>query len=206
MDVGTGCGVIALMLAQRYPSSQVDAVEIDGPAAAEAQANAAASPWSDRLRVFHAPFDLFAQEIPDGHYDLIVSNPPYFVNSLPSAGRAYARAERLNTARHSTEESLPHTQLLSLAARLLSPRGELALILPAESAARMAPWAPGYGLYTRRFTQVYTVAHKKAARVLWQCGKSPGLVREDQLTLYKEDGKTPSREYAALVSAFYLWA
>lgn len=89
-DIGTGCGIIALMLAQRAANAKVDAVEPDPGACADARCNFASSPWKDRIRLHALSFGVFC---PAGRYDLIVSNPPFFTEELksPDAARAAAR-------------------------------------------------------------------------------------------------------------------
>ena len=98
LDVGTGTGVIALILAQRNPSARIDAVEIDEGGCLDAEGNFAASPWAGRLTLYRRPFADFAAGCPV-RYDRIVSNPPYFVASLqsPDPARTAARhAESLS--------------------------------------------------------------------------------------------------------------
>lgn len=206
LDVGTGSGVIALMMAQRYPLAEVDAVEIDGPSAGEARLNAISSPWKDRVCVHHASFDQFAAGSTPASYRLIVSNPPYFVQSLPSTGRKAASAERLNTARHSSADSLPHSQLLAESSKLLHPEGQLSLILPTDTAMKLVSMAPQYGLYANLCTYVCTTAKKAAGRVLLQFGKTPSRLIEDSLILYLDNAQTPSEQYVELIKDFYLWA
>ena len=111
LDVGTGTGLVALQLAQRNPHLRVTAVEIDAPAAAQAAENVAGSPWPDRIEVVCADFNDFQ---PDGRFDLIVSNPPYFVDALPCPDR------QRNTARHAG--GLNYDLLFRRSARL--PRAE----------------------------------------------------------------------------------
>ena len=123
LDVGTGTGVVALMIAQRLPSLdgvRIDAIDIDLPSVEEASHNFAISPWSGALRAIHVPLqDLVAQP-----YDLIVSNPPYFVDSLKAPS-----ARRSNT-RHS--DSLPHRDLIASAFSHLKQGGRMVVILPKE--------------------------------------------------------------------------
>ena len=121
LDIGTGSGLIALMLAQRCPNAQIDAIDIDTSAIEQAKENFAQSPFSNQLAAY--PSSL--QTWPDHPYDLVVSNPPYFQNSLknPDEGRKQAR--------HT--DSLSYQELLSHSARLLNENGHLALILPAEA-------------------------------------------------------------------------
>ena len=124
LDVGTGTGVIALMLAQRSPAAGVTALDIDAACAEQARANADRSPWGGRVTTCCAPVQEYRPEEP---FDLVVSNPPYYDRSLlpPDAGRT--------TARHTV--ALTHGELIAAACRLLAPEGRLAVILPAGAAA-----------------------------------------------------------------------
>ncbi len=119
LDIGTGSGLIALMVAQRTINSKIDAVEIDESSAAQAAENISASQWSDRVEVIHSDIKSF---VPNEKYDLIVTNPPYFVDSLlsPDLGRTMAR--------HTTE--LSFSELVESVVRLLNVDGRFALILP----------------------------------------------------------------------------
>lgn len=112
LDVGTGTGVIALMLAQRSPAAGVTALDIDAACAEQARANADRSPWGGRVTTCCAPVQKYRPEEP---FDLVVSNPPYYDRSLlpPDAGRT--------TARHTV--ALTHGELIAAACRLLAPRG-----------------------------------------------------------------------------------
>src|SRR5690554_2504372 len=92
LDIGTGTGVIAMMLAQRYPEARVDAIEIDQGAAFRAAANFKDSPFSDRLTVNHVALESFKTR-PET-YDLILSNPPFFMDSLKNPD------QRKSVARH----------------------------------------------------------------------------------------------------------
>ena len=132
LDVGTGTGVIALMLAQRSPAAGVTALDIDAACAEQARANADRSPWGGRVTTCCAPVQEYRPEEP---FDLVVSNPPYYDRSLlpPDAGRT--------TARHTV--ALTHGELIAAACRLLAPEGRLAVILPAVEAQRFREQARG---------------------------------------------------------------
>lgn len=157
LDVGTGTGVIALMAAQRNPSARIDAVEIDAGSCADAAENFAGSPWAERLALFGESFVSFC-----GHatrkYDRIVSNPPYFVGSLkcPDPGRTRAR--------HT--DSLPHPELLAGAAGLLTEKGCLSVVLPADGADAFTGQAARYGLFPARTLAVCPVPGTVPKRML----------------------------------------
>ena len=119
LDIGTGCGLIALMLAQRFPNALIDAIDLDADSILQAQDNFAASPWSSRLQAIHTPLQSHTSPTP---YQLIVSNPPYFTHSLHSPN------PRRTQARHN--DSLPFADLNTHTHRLISPDGTLVIILP----------------------------------------------------------------------------
>jgi len=120
LDIGTGTGLIALMLAQRTTAEQIDALEIDEDAYEQAVDNFENSPWSDRLFCFHAGLDEFIEE-PEDEYDLIVSNPPFYSEDYKTEN------EQRDLARF--QDALPFEDLVEAADLLLSENGILAVII-----------------------------------------------------------------------------
>jgi len=198
LDIGTGSGLIALMLAQRLPSSTVLAIDVDEAAVAQAAENFQSSPWAERLQAEHVAL----QDLQTEPFDLIVSNPPYFVDSLknPDAQR--------RAARHT--DSLSYEQLLSCSAQLLTEGGTLAVILPAEAEAPFLTLAGQQGLTPYKITRVHTRANKPAKRVLLALRKqriSPiSLISpiSSLLVLQDESGAPRSAAYEELCREFYL--
>ena len=119
LDIGTGTGLIAIMAAQRHPDAQICAIDIDADCISQAEENVADCPWSERIKLYHSPLQEFSSE---EKFDMIISNPPYFVDSLlsPDAQRS--------TARHTA--TLSFDELTEGVIRLLAPEGRFALILP----------------------------------------------------------------------------
>ena len=154
LDIGTGTGLVALMLAQRNPSMSIDAIEIDSKAAKQAAENVAQSPWP-QIRVHCTALQTYTANQP---YNLIVSNPPYFVNSLKAP-----KAER-TTARHT--DSLSFNELVAGVDRLLSPSGKFWVILPADEQTNFCQLAQEKGLYPYRLIHVHPRAEKPAKRTL----------------------------------------
>lgn len=179
LDVGTGTGLIALMLAQRSaalvstPAAEMGilGIDIDPAAAGEAAANFAASPWADRLTAL--PVSL--QSFTGGPFDLIISNPPFFAADVaaPDARRSAARQCG----------SLPPSELLAAARLLLSPSGRLAVIYPPEEAAAFRLEAESAGLYLSRQTRVITTSDQPPKRLLMEFTRTPGLPHFDDLIL-----------------------
>ena len=187
LDVGTGSGLIARMLMQRCPEAKVEGIDIDEAAVEQACENG--------VRAFQARLQDW-----QGSYDLIVSNPPYFQNSLknPDEGR--------KTARHT--DTLSYAELIHHSARLLTENGQLALILPAEAENEVRQLAAAEDLYLTRATRVYSKESKPARRVLLCFAKLKIEdfrleIVEDTLVLEDEKGGR-SLPYQNLCRDFYL--
>lgn len=194
LDIGTGSGLIALMLAQRFATAQIDAIDIEPSAVEQAQYNFLQSPWADRL---NARLSALQDWQHSTYYDLIVSNPPYFQNSLknPDKGRELAR--------HT--DSLSYTDLLRYTARLLAPRGIAAFVLPAETERDIIRIACENGLYCSRLTCVHSKPGKTAKRILIEFSRSPLETPPVPQTFYIESAISPrSEEYTEMTKDFYL--
>jgi len=198
LDIGTGSGLIALMLAQRCPAAHIDAIDIDPAAVEQAKENFGYSPFSHQLSACCT--SLQAWNTNDRYYDLIVSNPPYFRNSLknPDKGREQAR--------HS--DTLSYEELITHSVRLLSANGRLALILPAEAETEISTIASAAGLTLARVTRVYSKESKPLRRVLmaFEVTKSRDHeITPIESTLVLEDDKGGrSAAYSELTKDFYL--
>ncbi|HLT81813.1 MAG TPA: methyltransferase [Cyclobacteriaceae bacterium] len=192
LDVGTGSGVIALMLAQRTPASvSIDAVEISDDIHQAAE-NFNASPWKQRLRALHMPVqDLNVQVA----YDLVVTNPPYYANALkpPDPARQRARHDR----------SLRHEEIVTIANRLLTSQGRLSLILPSDAAQAFETTAARHGLYASRVCDLHSTPAKPPIRRLMEFKRTPAPPHRSSLCLVDPNGH-PSGEYRSLVADFYL--
>ncbi|HGN1705723.1 TPA: tRNA1(Val) (adenine(37)-N6)-methyltransferase [Providencia rettgeri] len=139
LDIGSGSGLIALMLAQRNIALRVDAVELDSDAASQAQENFVESPWAERLQVINQDIISYSQKSPI-QYDLIVSNPPYFEPAVA------CRDEKRDQARYTA--TLTHDVLLASAKCCLAPRGLFCLVLPYDAGEKMQKMAEGSGWFT----------------------------------------------------------
>lgn len=192
-DIGTGSGIIALMMAQRAPQAAVEALEIDAAAAAEAAANVADSPWPERVNVRCGDF---ADWIPAEPPDMIVSNPPYFTESLkaPDGRRALARHAGL----------LSPVTLIERAPALLGAGGTLAMITPANDEDSIQFAAAAARLSVERLTRVVTVEGKSPSRLLWQLRFGDAPTTLTTLTLRDAAGSYTT-DYTNLVKDFYLW-
>ena len=191
LDVGTGSGLIARMLMQRFPEAQVEGIDIDEQTVSQAIQNGVKT-YVSRVQNWQI---VNRQSSNRKLYDLIVSNPPYFQNSLknPDKGREMAR--------HT--DTLSYEDLVHHSARLLTENGQLALILPAQAETEIRQLAAAEGLYLTHVTRVYSKEGKPAKRVLLAFSHQPSVVREDALVLEDEKGGR-SAAYSELCRDFYL--
>ncbi len=195
LDIGTGSGVIALMLAQRTtPDVMIDAVEVEQEDAEQAKENVAHSPWPRRIEVHASSIQNYKS---DDLYDLIVSNPPYFNNS------AKPPDEKRIQARHTT--TLPYDVLLRHVKQLLEPNGRLAVILPFTEGLEFETLAKHEELFCIRKTAFRTRREKPIERWLMEFSRSKKLLVEHEILLYN-DGLEWSDDYISLTRDFYLKA
>lgn len=193
LDVGTGTGLIALMLAQRS-KAQITAIEIEKSAAMEARENVAASPWKDRIQVLHTSFQDFASSSQE-KFDLIVSNPPYF------AGATKAASDERSMARHNDRLSFEELTLHSSA--LLNENGRLAIIIPSESFDELHRIVSRYKLYLKQITHIRPKPSKMVNRVLAQWSTIEEAPEIQELCIYEQDGVF-TEAYKNLTCDFYL--
>lgn len=193
LDVGCGTGVVGLMIAQRYPDASVTCIDISEKAVAECAGNIATSPFAGRMTVSHDDFLLFNTA---SHYDLIVSNPPYFKDSLQSPG-----AER-TLARH--DDSMPLPEMMKKATELLPANGRVALVLPVEREDDVIFAASVAGLQPVRRCDVLTVERKPPRRTLWEFSPSPASQCQCNRLIIHDQSGDYSKEYVSLLKDFYL--
>lgn len=192
LDIGTGSGLIALMLAQRsHADCRIDAVELDKHAAQQARENAAASPWPRRVTIIESAIQGY-QAAP---YDLIVANPPYFV-----AGQSFRDPARA-MARHTG--ALDSHALLAACDRLLTPDGQVALVVPTAMADEILCISADFDLHAVCYTAVITRAGKEANRVLLLLGRGLNRCDRDEIVIHSTEG-TYSDRYIQLTNPFYL--
>lgn len=194
LDIGTGTGLIAIMAAQRASGCMVTGIDIDAECVAQARDNAASSPWGGRIGIEQCALQEF---FPTHRFDAIVSNPPYFEESLlpPDARRTAARHTR----------SLTYTELVDGVVRLLDAEGRFSLILPAAESERFLSAAHGVLFLTRR-CDVRTTPGSGVRRVMMEFAVSVPKLLPHIESLSIEDGGPMrySGEYRALTRDFYL--
>ena len=187
LDVGTGTGIIALMLAQRYPDAHVVGIDIDEGAVRQATANVLASPFSTRIHLEQTRVqDMDASYA--GCFDAVVSNPPFFIDSLQAPDR------QRNVARHT--ETLTYADLMKAAHRLLNDDGELSVIVPFDYRRRMDDEAIFQGFFPSRVCAVKTTPTKPVRRYLLAYKKQPCPCEQTEWVIGDE-------QYLALTSDFY---
>lgn len=194
LDIGTGTGLIALMMAQKSDAS-IHAIDIDEDAWLQAIDNFNASPWADRLHCIHQSLQYFSSHTPD-RYDLIVSNPPYFLDAHP------APSEARNIARH-MDETLSIAELVEGVKKLLSPQGRFCVILPYREGMKFIEHATASGLFIHHITKVKTKVEKQEKRLMMEFAAFPGPAIEDELVIQEED-LSFTKDYIDLTNDFYL--
>jgi tRNA1Val (adenine37-N6)-methyltransferase len=193
LDIGTGSGVITLMLAQRTTDSvKIESVEIEKSAAHQAAENFRDSPWSSRIAVHQ----LAAQDyFPAIRFDLIVTNPPYFNKSLQPPDKVR------HQVRHTA--SLSYEHLLSTVTRLLTSQGRFDVILPFQEGIVFTELAAGHGLFCKRRYHFRTRKEKTIERTLLEFTTHAQNIDEGEILLY-ENGLDWSTSYRSLISDFYI--
>lgn len=194
LDIGTGTGLLALMLAQKS-DAVIHAIDIDEDSCSQANTNFSNSPWSARIQCIHQSIQYFSSHTPN-RYDLIVSNPPYFIDAHP------APSEARNIARH-MGETLEVDDLVSGVLQLLSPAGRFCVILPFKEGLQFREHAAAKGLFAWRVTKVKTKVEKQEKRFMMEFGRAEKTVIEDELVIQEED-LSFTQEYIELTKDFYL--
>ena len=226
LDVGTGTGTIALMVAQRVNEEipgqagndkgqagnnggitgndveadkgvRIDAIDIDELSASEAAMNFAGAPWAGSLHAYNKSLEDFASSS-ELMYDLIFSNPPYFEDSLT------APDERKSTARH-TSDGLSYRDIFEFAKDRLNDGGHISLVLPADQEHGLARYARMCGFHLFRILRVRTVPRKSPSRIIAEFSKERCQEPSDTVLTIQNEGKY-TQEYLSLTHDFYLFA
>ena len=193
LDIGSGSGVISLMMAQRSnEDAKIDAVELLCEDSQQASENVANALWQDKISIFNTSIQDFNPGI---KYDCIICNPPFFSKSL------LPPAESRRTSRHDT--TLTHNDLLEVSIRLLAPDGRLSVILPFAEGEAFILKALSRKLFMNRFTRFFTRPGKLQERSLLEFRFTRGELQEDSLVHYQSDNQWTD-EYCRLTKGFYL--
>ncbi len=192
LDIGTGCGLIALFMAQRYKNAQVTAIEIDHQAFLQAEENFILSPYFDRITAIETSLQNFRQ----GKYDAIVCNPPFFTDALKNPERRKAMARHTDT--------LSFRDLFFGVDALLTEDGEFSSIIPETRVNDFNLEASAFGFFPLRECALRTTPYKQVSRYLLSYGKKPAKkIEETSFCLMNED-KSKSDWFNTLTKDFYL--
>jgi len=194
LDIGTGTGLIALMMAQKS-NAIVDAIDIDESATQQAEENFSLSPWPDRLNALNESLQEFTAHT-QHRYDLIVSNPPYFMGAHP------APSEARNLARH-MDDALSIEELAECVKKLLTPSGQFCVILPFMEGMKFREYAELHGLYASHLTKVKTKIEKQEKRLMMVFEVTRKDQVEEELVIQEED-MSYTQQYIDLTSEFYM--
>jgi tRNA1Val (adenine37-N6)-methyltransferase len=196
LDIGTGTGILAMMLAQRFSGAAITAIEPDMPSLTCAKQNFGLSPWANRFELLPNRLQDFCNHHTASSYDLIVSNPPFFINALPAATTART------IARHSA--ALPFSDLIKGVAQMLQPQGQFCVVLPVSEALHFRTLAATLGLYYSQLNEVKSFAASKTQRMLMTFSKNPLCFQRECTIIYDYPGQY-SNQYRMLTKDFYLW-
>lgn len=193
LDIGTGTGLIALMMAQRFPDASVVGIDIDSEAVAQAQENVEESPFAQRITIRQADVLQFDDE---GKFDAIVCNPPYFVNALTCPD------QQRTTARHTV--SLSYEGLMQRVARLLTTEGLFSVVIPVDSRSALETAAYLNGLFLSRVCMVKTTPRKAPKRCMIEFVKHIKNEIDIEDGIIEEAPCVRSDWYQRLTAEFYL--
>lgn len=194
LDIGTGTGVIALMLAQRFPEAYIDAVEIDAQAAHAAAHNFNSSAFAKRLNVSPYSFQEFSVCYPDKKYDLIISNPPFFIDSLKNPDK------QKQTARHAGKDFF--AELVAFAGRHLNVSGTFSLILPPETSALLKKYAGENNLHLKESVSICSFAASTAHREMLSFSTGKQEHSSSVFVIYKAE-RQYSEQYVDALRDFF---
>ena len=195
LDIGCGTGLIALILAQKKAELKIDAVEISAESAAEAEENIQNSPFKKQISVFCDAIQNFAKKC-NKKYDLIVSNPPFFVNSLK------CQNEKRSLARHTT--TLPYCDLLFAVEKLLNPNGSFSVILPEKQCENFIKTAKVHNLFLAKQTEVFSTPQSSCHRRLMTFITQISQINTKNKLIIENSRHKYTDEYIALTKDFYL--
>jgi tRNA1Val (adenine37-N6)-methyltransferase len=194
LEIGTGCGVIALMLAQRS-QALIDAIEIDEESVKQARKNAGNSPWNDRINIIHSSLHEFVKQS-DKKYSLVISNPPFFSRSLKSPDK------KRNAARHN--DSLSFIELLDGSSQIMMPGASLWVILPIKECKEFIETAANKGFFIHYKMEITSRQGKEYHRIILQLKKIPaGKIHERVLAIKTQDNSF-TKEYKEMTREFYI--
>ncbi len=192
LDIGAGTGLLSLMIAQKTNNVTIDAVEIEKNAVAQARENFNATSLNNRIKVIEA--DIKTLKL-SSKYDLVISNPPFFENDLKSPDNAK------NLAHHSDDLSL--LELISIAKKILAPKGKFAILLPFRRAAGFEKQSTDAGFFIEQKTLVRQTENHAPFRIMYLLGMIELKIKTDYMSIKQKEQYTP--EFITLLKEFYLY-
>jgi tRNA1Val (adenine37-N6)-methyltransferase len=194
LDIGSGTGVLALMIAQRSDAELIEAIEIDGDAFEQCVTNFENSKWNDRVFCYHASLLEFSEEIEDT-YDLIICNPPFYLNAhkTKNTQRDLARFE----------EAMPFDHLIQSAAKLLSPNGRFCVIIPYKEELAFIELASQVQLFPNKLTRIKGNESTPVKRSLIEFTFHKNDLQSSELIIEKERHQY-TQDYIDLTKDFYI--
>lgn len=196
LDAGTGTGIIALMMAQRFPSACITAVDIDEAACQQAKANINATTFKDRIETRKISLQQLADEATEGQYDAIVCNPPYFQNSLKSPYK------QRNMARHA--DTLSCRELMKSSQKLLKPTGTLCIIAPCDLKDDFDSEAVFCGMTPKQTVIIKTSPKKRPKRFMAEYSTQFVTSPEEETQCLTDGNGNRTEWYSKLTGEFYL--
>ncbi len=193
LDIGTGTGLVALMMAQRFPEAEVIGIDIDEGSVLQAEENVKASPYADRIRIIKADARAFNA---DETFDAIVCNPPYFVDALTCPD------QQRTLARHAVQ--LPYSALMESAKKHLKEEGILSLIIPDDCSSTLRAESHLNGFFMSRLYHIKTTSKKRPKRQLIEFRKNPGFECDIKEEVIEESPGVRSAWYHELTKEFYI--
>lgn len=198
LDIGTGTGVLSLMLAQNT-NCRIDAIEIDERAYRQASSNFVQSAWGDRMRAYHSPLQRYQPEGPDGtpkRYDLIIVNPPFFKDHMQG------QTDSRNRAIHNTE--LPLEDLVSGVQRLISPDGIAYVLLPYYEMRNFSEMMSNVGFHETMEVPLFTQPGRPAFRTVKGFSPATQEFKHKENVVIKDPEKNYTWRFNALLKDYYL--
>lgn len=197
LDIGTGTGLIALMISQRTMDVAVDALEIDSSSAKQAIENFQNSPWKDRISCIHSSFQDYSSQ-KKSQYDLVICNPPFF------SGSSKTPSKERNLARH--DDSLSLEDIFKGSVALMKKKSIISLVLPVYKQEQALDLAREYLMCCSRRTHVIPAPGKSIKRVLLEFSFIQGTCSEEEITIETDKRHIYSDRYKNLTDPFYLGA
>lgn len=194
LDIGTGTGVIAMMMAQRFPDAEIDAVEIDPIAAETAGRNFDNAPFRKKPNIYPVGFEAYFETYLERKYDLIVSNPPFYINSLTSPGA------KKNLAKHT--DGVFFYKLIETVAKHLTDNGMCWLVLPIPTLVLVKELALKSGLFIQQIITIHSFADSDAHREIIAFGLSETKIVKQQFIIY-DAPKIYSQQYEGCLKDFF---